>query len=129
MASGKTAAKRVLIADDEDNIRRLVASILSKDYTVLEATDGQEALDTACLHQPDLILMDIMMPRMDGYSACAALKKDPQTAHIPVVMLTGVGHELNKVLAMQMGADDYITKPFGPAELRAITAKFLQSSA
>lgn len=128
MASRKITRK-VLIADDEDNIRRLVASILGKDYIVLKATDGQEALDTARLHKPDLILMDIMMPRMDGYSACAALKKDPQTAHIPVVMLTGVGHELNKVLAMQMGADDYITKPFGPAELRAITAKFLQTSA
>ncbi len=128
MASRKITRK-VLIADDEDNIRRLVASILGKDYIVLKATDGQEALDTALLHKPDLILMDIMMPRMDGYSACAALKKDPQTAHIPVVMLTGVGHELNKVLAMQMGADDYITKPFGPAELRAITAKFFPTSA
>jgi PAS domain S-box-containing protein len=66
-----------------------------------------------------------MMPRMDGYSACAALKKDPQTAHIPVVMLTGVGHQLNRVLAMQMGADDYITKPFDVTELKAITANFI----
>ena len=124
MASRKITRK-VLIADDEDNIRRLVASILGKDYIVLKATDGQEALDTARLHKPDLILMDIMMPRMDGYSACAALKKDPQTAHIPVVMLTGVGHQLNRVLAMQMGADDYITKPFDVTELKAITAKFI----
>jgi CheY-like chemotaxis protein len=124
MTSGKTAEKRVLIADDEDSIRRLVSSILGKDYLILKAEDGQEALDIARLQQPDLILMDIMMPRMDGYSACAALKKDPQTAHIPVVMLTGVGHQLNKVLAEQMGADDYVTKPFGLAELRALTAKF-----
>jgi CheY-like chemotaxis protein len=127
MTRSKIAARRVLIADDEDNIRRLVASILGKDYLVLKA-DGQEALDSARFHQPDLILMDIMMPRMDGYSACAALKKDPQTAHIPVVMLTGVGHELNKVLAEQMGADDYITKPFGLDELRAITAKFFHTT-
>jgi CheY-like chemotaxis protein len=128
MTRSKIAARRVLIADDEDNIRRLVASILGKDYLVLKAADGQEALDSARFHQPDLILMDIMMPRMDGYSACAALKKDPQTAHIPVVMLTGVGHELNKVLAEQMGADDYITKPFGLDELRAITAKFFHTT-
>jgi len=125
MTSDNAATRRVLIADDEESIRRLVSSILDKDYLVLKAADGQEALDTARRHKPNLILMDIMMPRMDGYSACAALKKDPQTAHIPVVMLTGVGHQLNRVLAMQMGADDYITKPFDVTELKAITAKFI----
>jgi len=117
--------KTLIIADDEPTIRLLVSSILGKNYNMLTAADGQEVLDTVSQNKPDLILMDIMMPTMDGYSACASLKKDPRTADIPVVMLTGVGHELNKVLAEQMGADGYITKPFNSQDLREMVNKVL----
>jgi CheY-like chemotaxis protein len=115
----------LIIADDEPTIRLLVSSILGKSYTILTAANGQEVLDIVSQNRPDLILMDIMMPRMDGYTACASLKRDPETADIPVVMLTGVGHELNKVLAEQMGADNYITKPFTSEELKDTVKKHL----
>jgi len=117
--------KTLIIADDEPTIRLLVSSILGKNYNMLTAADGQEVLDIVSQNKPDLILMDIMMPTMDGYSACASLKKNPRTADIPVVMLTGVGHELNKVLAEQMGADGYITKPFNSQDLREMVNKVL----
>ena len=114
----ESTKKTLIIGDDEPTIRLLVSSILGKSYNILTAADGQEVLDIVRQNKPDLILMDIMMPTMDGYSACASLKKDPRTADIPVVMLTGVGHELNKVLAEQMGADGYITKPFNSQDLK-----------
>ncbi len=120
--------KTLIIADDEPTIRLLVSSILGKNYNMLTAADGQEVLDTVSQNKPDLILMDIMMPTMDGYSACASLKKDPRTADIPVVMLTGVGHELNKVLAEQMGADGYITKPFNSQDLKDTVKKHLSTA-
>lgn len=109
--------KKILIVDDESNIRLLVSSMLSKDYTVLEASDGDEAIDIARGQKPDLILMDILMPKLDGYTACRAIKTDPATKAIPVVMLTAVGYELNKKLAKEVGADGYITKPFTSGEL------------
>ncbi len=109
--------KKILIADDEANIKLLVGNMLGKDYIVLEAADGEEAIALARKQKPDLILMDIMMPKMDGYAACSVLKADPAIRAIPVVMLTGVGHELNKRLAKQVGADGYITKPFSMEEL------------
>ncbi len=125
----KTSTKKTLIiADDEPTIRLLVSSILGKSYNMLTAADGQEVLDTVSQNKPDLILMDIMMPTMDGYSACASLKKDPRTADIPVVMLTVVGHELNKVLAEQMGADGYITKPFNSQDLKDMVKKHLSAA-
>ena len=109
--------KRILIVDDEPNIRLLVGSMLSQDYIVSEAADGKQGVELAKARKPDLILMDIMMPKMDGYAACSVLKADPETKATPVVMLTGVGHELNKKLAKQVGADGYITKPFSRMEL------------
>ena len=109
--------KKILIADDEPNIRLLVSGMLSQDYIVIAASDGEEAIALARKKKPDLILMDIMMPKMDGYAACSVLKADPATRAIPVVMLTGVGHELNKKLAKEVGADGYITKPFSMEEL------------
>lgn len=110
--------KKILIADDESGIRLLVSNMLGEDYIILEASEGGEAVDMARSQQPDLILMDIMMPKMDGYTACHTIKSEPTTKTIPVVMLTGVGHELNKKLAQEVGAEGYITKPFTLPELR-----------
>jgi CheY-like chemotaxis protein len=109
--------KKILIADDEPNIRSLVSRMLGKDYIVIEATNGEEAIDIAKRQEPDLILMDLMMPKMDGYAACSSIKTDQATKGIPVVMLTSVTHELNKSFAREMGADGYLSKPFSADEL------------
>ena len=107
----------ILIADDEPSIRTLVRRMLGEQHIVLEASDGEETIDIARQQQPDLILMDIMMPKVEGYTACSAIKTNEATKGIPVVMLTGVGHELNKKLAKAMGTDGYITKPFRSQDL------------
>ena len=120
--------KKILIADDEPNTRLLVGRILSQDYIVIAASDGEEAIALARRQKPDLILMDIMMPKMDGYAACSVLKADPATKAIPVVMLTGVGHGLNKKLGQKIGADGYITKPFSTKELLNTIAELLEIS-
>ena len=128
---GKTNKKKVLIVDDEPTVRQLVRRMLSKNYTVLEAQDGAEAVDTARSQKPDIILMDILMPRMDGLTACYAIKTDETTKEIPVVMLTAIGYDLNKKLSEDvMGADGYITKPFSSQTLlEAIRQLLLNSKA
>ena len=117
--------KKVLIVDDEKTIRHLLCSILGKEYIVLEAKDGEQAVHMAGNQQPDLILLDIMMPKMDGYTACSAIKTNQLTKAIPVVMLTGVDHELNKKLAKEIGADGYITKPFARQDILNVISRFL----
>jgi len=117
---------KILIVDDEKNIRHLVRSMVSKENTVIEAEDGEVAIYMARRHKPDLILMDIMMPKMDGYTACKTIKMGPITRAIPVVMLTAVGYELNVELARGMGADGYITKPFSQQNLLDMIARFLK---
>jgi two-component system alkaline phosphatase synthesis response regulator PhoP len=109
--------QKILIADDELYIRLLVKDILEPEFTVLEASNGEEAVSAARKEQPDLVLMDILMPKLDGYTACYAIKNDELTKNIPIVMLTGVGHELNRQLSQEMGATAYITKPFNPEDL------------
>jgi CheY-like chemotaxis protein len=109
--------KKVLIVDDEPNVRRLSRTILSKNFDVVEAEDGKQAIESANTQQPDVILMDMMMPKMDGLTACHAIKKDPATKSIPVIMVTAIGFELNIKLSQQMGATGYVTKPFTPKDL------------
>lgn len=123
------AKKKVLIVDDEEPIRQLVSNILAKDYTVLVAIDGEEAINMARRQKPDLILMDILMPKVDGFTACYTINQDPATRDIPVVMLTGIDYELNKKLSREIGAQGYITKPFSPEDLRATVGRFLKGSA
>ena len=118
----------ILIADDEENVRRVVVKMLGDEYVVLEATNGWEAVDTANGQKPDLILMDIMMPKMDGYLACSKIKADQATRHIPIVMLTAVGQELNKKLAHTMGGEGYITKPFAQQDLLDAIYRLMKSA-
>ena len=119
--------KKILIADDEASVRLLVKKLLSKNYIVLEANDGKEAVTMAYSEKPDLILMDIMMPKMDGNTACYALKMNQDTKAIPVVMFTAIGYELNKKLSQDvMGADGYITKPFSRQDLLDTISQFLK---
>ena len=109
--------KTVLIADDEAYIRLLVKSILSRDYAVLEAGDGEEAVQTALSQRPDLVLLDIMMPRLDGVGVCSIIKTDPTTARTPVIMVSARGDKLDREYAGDMGVDGYIIKPFDAQEL------------
>lgn len=105
--------KMVLIADDEPAVRKLVSRMLDRDYDVIEAQNGTEAINMAYIYRPDIIFMDIMMPMVDGLSACYAIKANETTKGIPVVMLTAVGYELNRRLSEDvLGADGYVTKPF-----------------
>lgn len=125
----KTNKKKVLIADDEAVVRQLVQRILSKSYAVLEAEDGAEAVDISRRQKPDIILMDMMMPNVDGLTACYAIKTDEATKQIPVVMLTAIGYDLNKKLSEDiMGADGYVTKPFTPDELQSALDQFFNGS-
>ena len=117
--------KTILIADDEPDIRLMVSRMLGKDYFVLEAADGDEAVNVARVRKPDLILMDIMMPGKDGYSACHSIKSDPSTKSIPVVMVTGIDHHLNVKLSAEVGADGYVTKPFSLEDLLEVIGRFL----
>ena len=110
--------KKVLVVDDEPNIVSFLTKMLSNDYTVYRAGNGREAVDSAKKLKPALIIMDIMMPEMDGYTACSLIKSDPSTSLIPVIMLTGVGYDLNKEMALRLGANAYLTKPFSLIDLK-----------
>jgi len=114
----KAMGKTILIVEDEPKNMTLTRDLLKiSGYETIEARDGKEGVEKAKAAKPNLILMDIMMPKMDGYAACTAIKADQSTRHIPVVMLTAVGYDLNKKLAKQMGADGYVTKPFSRQQL------------
>jgi CheY-like chemotaxis protein len=117
--------KKVLIVDDEPNVRRLSHKILSKTFDIVEAEDGRQAIDVATAQKPDVILMDMMMPKMDGLTACHVISNDPVTKSIPVIMVTAIGFELNIKLSEQMGAAGYVTKPFSPKDLFDTIAQVL----
>ncbi|WP_170061132.1 ATP-binding protein [Spirosoma aerolatum] len=107
----------LLLVEDNDDLRLYLRIILATYYSLVEATDGQQALDMAVELLPDLIVTDLMMPRLDGLELCAALRADPRTDHIPVVMLTAKASVENRLKGLATGADEYLTKPFLPAEL------------
>ena len=110
----------VLVVDDTPDILFLVSKLLKDIYKVKVANDGKQAVKVATTGTPpDVILLDIMMPEMDGYSTLNALRQSPNTQNTPVIMLTSVGFELNRKMALGMGAADYITKPFDPNKLLA----------
>ena len=119
---------KILIADDQAPIRTLISTVLSKDYQVLQATSGTEALKMIQQEKPDLVIMDILMPGMDGLTVCSQLKSDPATAKIPVVMLTIIDYDLNRRFAENLGADGYLTKPFTADQLRQTVASHLASA-
>ncbi|MBI4713190.1 MAG: response regulator [Planctomycetes bacterium] len=110
----------ILVIDDEKDLIKLVDHHLSKEsFLVIGARDGRQGLDMALRHKPDLILLDVMMPKLDGWEVCKQLKSRPDLARIPVIMLTARAQETDKILGLEMGADDYVTKPFSPRELVA----------
>lgn len=111
---------RILVIDDEPNIIELVQFNLEKEgHTIIVAKDGITGLKLAIHELPDLIILDIMLPQLDGIEVCRKLSNDPNTSGIPVIMLSARNEVLDKVLGLEIGADDYVTKPFSPRELSA----------
>lgn len=110
----------ILIVDDEKDIVELVAFNLEKEgHGVLKAHDGERALQIARAKAPDLIILDLMLPGIQGIEVCKRLRRDPATAMVPIIMLTAKGDEIDRVLGLEVGADDYVTKPFSVKELMA----------
>ena len=119
--------EKILIVEDDKDMCRLVEYNLSKNqYRTICASDGEQALNAAKKDMPDLIILDIMLPKMDGLEVCRALKRDAKTASIPILMLTAKAEEVDKVVGLEMGADDYVTKPFSPRELLARVGSILR---
>jgi DNA-binding response OmpR family regulator len=109
--------RTVLIVDDEPMLRNLLSRLLRMEgYEVIEAPDGQVALDMVAAHEPDLVLLDVMMPARDGLDVLGDLRK---TSDVPVILVSALGEEADRVLGLKMGADDYVVKPFSAAELSA----------
>jgi len=112
------AIKKVLVVDDSATERHVLGEILSKQgYQVSFAEDGETGVGQAKLIKPDLVIMDVVMPGMNGFQATRAITKDPETAHIPVIICTTKGQETDKVWGMRQGAKDYVVKPIVAAEL------------
>lgn len=121
--------EHILIVDDEPHIRRILGFLLDqRGYVTSQAADGVEAVEAARRELPDLILLDLMMPRMDGFEVCAALRADFSTAQIPVIMLTAKGEVTDKIRGLQGGANDYLTKPYDNKELVARVQNMLEWS-
>ena len=111
---------KILVVDDERPIVEAVQYNLEKSgFRVLSASDGAQALEVCARELPDLVILDIMLPKMDGLEVCRQIRQDPRMRRIPIVMLSVKGDETDKVVGLELGADDYLTKPFSPRELLA----------
>ena len=118
---------RILVVDDlEPNVRLLRAKLEAEYFEVLSATSGFEAIEVACAEQPDLVLLDVMMPGMDGFEVCQRLKADSKTRHIPVVMVTALDQQEDRVNGLRAGADDFLTKPIDDVALLARVRSLLR---
>lgn len=118
VASMHNSKFKVLVVDDEDDAVELIAyNLKTSGFDVIKASDGEEALRKARAVRPDVIVLDIMMPAVDGLEVCKILRRDGATAHIPIIMVTARAAEIDRVLGLELGADDYVTKPFSPREL------------
>lgn len=112
------AKMNVLIVEDETDILQLLKyNVESAGFEVSTAEDGYEALSLAKRQLPDLILLDLMIPGLDGFEVCRELKRNAETKHIPIIMLTAKGEEIDRIVGLELGADDYVVKPFSPREL------------
>lgn len=117
---GRNSSLRILIVDDEKDLVDLLSYNLEKEgYAVLRAYDGEEALKILRSRKPDLILLDLMLPGIQGMEICKIVRKTPETAGLPIIMLTARGEEVDRIVGLEMGADDYVTKPFSVRELLA----------
>ncbi len=123
-------SQRILIADDDDKILALLTSSLQKSgFVTFQALDGESAFELTKKEKPDIILADITMPKMDGFELCKLIREDPVTEHIPFIFLTGKGELHDRVAGLNLGADDYISKPFHISEVLARIKTILQRTA
>lgn len=121
---------RILVAEDEKDIRELIAFTLRfAGFDVLTATNGAEAIEVAQAEKPDLVILDVRMPKMSGYEACRRLKENPRTAELPVVFLSAKGQDSEIQQGLASGAEEYILKPFAPDELIQQVRDILHRSA
>ena len=110
--------KRILVVDDEIYIVHILEfSLTMEGYSILTASNGEEALRVIDSERPDLVVLDIMMPKLDGYEVCRRLRQDEQFQELPVILLSAKGRPIDREAGLQAGADDYITKPFSPRKL------------
>ena len=111
--------KKILIVDDEEAILALVSATLDGDdrYSLFLARNGEEGIKVCGRERPDLLFLDIMMPDMDGYEVCRSLRKDPSTADTRIIMLTALAQDIDRQKAVEVGVDEYMTKPFSPTAL------------
>jgi DNA-binding response OmpR family regulator len=112
-------AKVIIVEDEQTLINNLAAKLQDEGFKVVTAMDGEDGLDKIRTEQPDLIVLDIMLPRLDGLSICRIVRHDTALAHIPIIMLTARGTEVDKIVGLESGADDYIVKPFSLGEFLA----------
>src|SRR6185436_3856974 len=109
---------KILVVDDEpDAVELIEFNLKAAGYEVVTAADGAEALKKSRQVNPDLVLLDLMLPEVDGLEVCKLLRRDPATSGIPIIMVTAKAAEIDRVLGLELGADDYVTKPFSPREL------------
>src|SRR5258708_27613446 len=121
---------KILIVDDEPDVVQLVDyNLRAADYEVVAAADGVDALKKARSLTPNLIILDLMLPGLDGLEVCKLLRRDQSTASIPIIMLTAKAAEMDRVLGLELGADDYVTKPFSPRELVLRVKRLLRTGA
>ena len=124
-----SGAGRVLVVDDDDVIRQLITVNLELEgFEVVPAVDGQDALDKVKDAQPDVVTLDVMMPRVDGWEAAARLREDPETAHIKVILLSARAQESDIQRGERIGVDAYLTKPFDPDELIDVVRRMVAAS-
>jgi DNA-binding response OmpR family regulator len=127
MVSRGRVKQKILVVDDEPEAVELVEfNLEAAGYDVSTAGDGAEALNKARRIQPSLIILDVMMPEIDGMEVCKLLRRDPATSTIPIIMLTAKASEVDRVLGLELGADDYVVKPFSPRELVLRVKKILE---
>lgn len=119
---------RVLVVEDDEDVRQLLVDLLEEDHEVLEASDGEEGVRRGREEAPDVILMDLFLPRLDGFAALEELKRDPRSAEIPVLFLTAERDESTRVRGLDLGAADFLVKPFSSVELKARIAKALRAA-
>jgi twitching motility two-component system response regulator PilH len=117
---------RILVVDDSPTVLNMIADMLVEvGHEVLTATNGEDAVRSAIQEQPNLVLLDVILPKINGYQVCRQLKSTPETGHIPVVLVTRKAKDSDRHWGMEQGADDYITKPFDANDLLSVVGRFV----